>query len=333
MLMQQRHFRSSSSKPIRLKGIPLRQALTSRRSRARPLPQELIDHIIDCLKDQRDALIACSSVSRAFVRRTQQHLFAKTILFPSLEKKLTALLERSPHLAAYSKELVIAINTSKTISLGDATTEEQPLFKTSQCLPSSKATSTPFFLRDVHRFGFWYSEGRRAWCLMMVGEGENSFLSIMNSCSLTRPAFALDKLQWLGLRELPGPWIDAFQELAKTSLTRLKHLVIELEIKPGQTTRPVPRKEPIDLSHLKSLSTIELRNNTYDHDRLIWQTICAILRSLPKPSELTQLTFYCPGRQFARHMTPSHQSHWEDVDLVLSYVQHPASHRCILSSD
>lgn len=68
--------------------------------------------------------------------------------------------------------------------------------------------------------------------VMMIGTGKDSLQTLMGCCSPETPAFALDNLQWLGLRELPGTsWINAFRILAQSSLSMLKHLVIELEVK------------------------------------------------------------------------------------------------------
>ncbi|KAF9486214.1 hypothetical protein BDN70DRAFT_238634 [Pholiota conissans] len=374
----------SGGKPMSGPKAPklLSAAARPRRSRVRTMPQELIDQVIDYSKDQRDTLLSCSLVSRAFVHRSQQHLFAKIILYPSLEIKLKILFETSSHLASYTKELSISVPQICSSPLATVYPEGSshlldvlPKFTNlkrftmriygygvldwNECVPEDIQTGIASIfeknmlhevvLQDVQEFDpgllarcsslqmlvlggesslSRYTEPLPDSCappalsVAMVGSGEKCFQSFMDCCNATLPAFSLNKLQWLGLRELPGdPWIESFHKLAKSSLCMLKHLVIELEIKagtPGERS-PSTELERIDLSGLKNLLTIEIRNNSYEHDQTLFgQRSARILQSLPRPSQLVHITFYCPGQQFATHHTPSRQSHWDDVDLVLS---------------
>ena len=258
----------------------------------RTLPQELIDRIIDCLQDQQRLLAKCASVSRAFVRRSQQHIFAKIILFPSLENKFLTLVENSPHLIPFIRDLTVSINNSRLLTCqpsslpkilplltqhkikslnikvygGGVVDWEKNVHKTVHSAFASVFLGNrleEFILQDIQNFDCSLpaqcsslrmlvigGEGSMApfiapdrpchpfspppLSVMMIGTGQYAFQSLMNCCTSASPAFALNNLQWLGLRELPGPeWIQAFQTLAQSSLARLKHLVIELEVKQG----------------------------------------------------------------------------------------------------
>ncbi|KAF8190181.1 hypothetical protein BJ912DRAFT_903269 [Pholiota molesta] len=375
MLVSRRRLRSgaSTSHPRVVKHSQILSLAPPRRSRVRTLPQELIDRIIDSFKGQRETLITCTYVSHAFVRRAQQHLFEKFILYPWHEQKLKVLFEKSSHLAEYIKELLIATRSASQIGGPGNLRDILPKFTQLKCL-SIKVYGygyldwqcdvsedlragvaemivgnriQEFVLQDIQNFdtlllancpslrmiilggdGSLAPIVARPHCpptppslsAVMVGAGEECFQSLMNCCTINPPVFALDKLQWLGLRELPGEsWMDSFQKLSEMSLPMLKHLVIELEIKSAGKISPATVLEPVDLSGFEHLSSIEFRNNSYNHDQTLFaQRSARILRSLSKPSQLDHIAFYCPGQLFATHHTPSRQSHWEDVDLALA---------------
>lgn len=289
MLVNRRRLRSgaSTSHPRVVKHSQILALAPPRRSRVRTLPQELIDRIIDYFKGQRETLITCTYVSHAFVRRAQQHLFEKIILYPWHEQKLKILFEKSSHLAEYSKELLIATLSAPQLGGPGNLREILPKFTLLksltikvygygyldwQCDVSEDTRAgvaeifagnqiQEFVLQDIQNFNTLLlarcpslrmivlgGDGSLApfvarphypctpppLSAVMVGAGEECFQSLINCCTINPPAFALDKLQWLGLRELPGEsWMDSFQKLSETSLPMLKHLVIELEIKSG----------------------------------------------------------------------------------------------------
>lgn len=299
MLVPVRVPKNSSSEPHVVLGIrrgsrPPRAVSNSRRrmspKRPRTLPQELIDRIIDCLRDQQRLLAKCAAVSRAFVRRSQQHIFAKIILFPSLEHRFMTLLESSPHLIPYIQDLSVAISNPRL-----PTWQPSPLPKILPLLTQRRIKSLnikvygggvvdwgknihkalrdalasvflgnrleAFILQDIQNFDPllpaqcaslrmlviggegsmapfiacpYYPFSPPPLSVMMIGTGQDAFQSLMSCCTPASPAFALSNLQWLGLRELPGPeWIKAFRNLAQSSLSKLRHLVLELEVKQG----------------------------------------------------------------------------------------------------
>jgi hypothetical protein len=84
------------------------------RTQRHQLPPELIDRIIDCLYYDICALRACALVCKAWVPSCRFHLFY-TIRFASSYKdedprcrKLYDLVQRSPHIAFYVRELIIS---------------------------------------------------------------------------------------------------------------------------------------------------------------------------------------------------------------------------------
>ncbi|KAJ7491198.1 hypothetical protein FB451DRAFT_1389924 [Mycena latifolia] len=81
---------------------------------ASPVPQELIDIIVDDIQDDSATLKICSYVSPAFRRSSQRHIFSRIRLLPPWSanrpipcKKFYELLLSAPHLASYVRFLEI----------------------------------------------------------------------------------------------------------------------------------------------------------------------------------------------------------------------------------
>jgi hypothetical protein len=96
--------------------------------------QELVDMIIDDLKDEKWVLHSCSLVCRSWAPTCQRHIFRRTVLFPpcwdsylrrrtgvSYSKRLLEVLRRSPHVVDYIRVLYIFeqnwIATDETLPL------------------------------------------------------------------------------------------------------------------------------------------------------------------------------------------------------------------------
>lgn len=62
------------------------------------LPQELVDHIIDHLREDATALTACSLTHRSMRFRAQSHLFRTISVTPQRWTECKKLVEKSPHL-------------------------------------------------------------------------------------------------------------------------------------------------------------------------------------------------------------------------------------------
>ncbi|KAJ7168352.1 hypothetical protein C8R43DRAFT_984087 [Mycena crocata] len=88
-----------------------------------PLPQELIDIIIDAIQDDRASLKTCSYVSFPFKKSSQRHLFSHITLLPPRSarrptqcQKLHEILLETPHLASYSTSLEILEGYQPSVS-------------------------------------------------------------------------------------------------------------------------------------------------------------------------------------------------------------------------
>ncbi|KAJ7450855.1 hypothetical protein FB451DRAFT_1410179 [Mycena latifolia] len=96
-----------------------------------PIPQELVDLIVDNLQDDISTLRCCSLTARAFVSSSQRHIFRKIQIIPppvdnsqSSCQKLYKLLSSSPHVAPLVEDLTIVLEphttwimTGRTLSL------------------------------------------------------------------------------------------------------------------------------------------------------------------------------------------------------------------------
>jgi hypothetical protein len=73
------------------------------------LPQELVDMILDNIRDDIPSLESCSLVARAFVASTRKHIFKKTEVLSSSDacQRFYKLLSSSPHIALLVKDLCI----------------------------------------------------------------------------------------------------------------------------------------------------------------------------------------------------------------------------------
>ena len=73
------------------------------------LPTELLDHIVDLLRDARDTLRICCLVSKSWIPRTRKHLFAFIIFHTTNDLRLwkNAFSDSSTSPACYTKSLVI----------------------------------------------------------------------------------------------------------------------------------------------------------------------------------------------------------------------------------
>ncbi|KAJ7607588.1 hypothetical protein FB45DRAFT_948013, partial [Roridomyces roridus] len=103
-----------------------------------PLPQELVDLVVQNIADDKESLRSCSLAERPFVRPTQVHLFKKIeILPPTPDKsgpnpcqKFQKTIASSPHLATLVHELRIVLVGSETSFAIDAegsyTSERRP---------------------------------------------------------------------------------------------------------------------------------------------------------------------------------------------------------------
>lgn len=73
-----------------------------------PIPQEMVDSIIDFLHDDIISLVACSLAARPFLPETRHHLFSKITLTTENISSFVMLLENSsPHTMASSVHTVI----------------------------------------------------------------------------------------------------------------------------------------------------------------------------------------------------------------------------------
>ncbi|KAJ7723339.1 hypothetical protein DFH07DRAFT_855939 [Mycena maculata] len=72
------------------------------------LPQELIDGIIDEIRDSPQSLGCCALVAHSFLHQSQMHLFAEIeTTSPSSSRRFSELLSASPHLALYVRGLTL----------------------------------------------------------------------------------------------------------------------------------------------------------------------------------------------------------------------------------
>ena len=71
------------------------------------LPEELLDHVVDLLCDERDTLKSCCLVSKSWIPRSRKHLFAKVEFFgtENLESWKTTFPDPSTSPACYAKSL------------------------------------------------------------------------------------------------------------------------------------------------------------------------------------------------------------------------------------
>ena len=65
------------------------------------LPLELEEYIIDCLQDDKFALLACALVCHSWIARAQSHIFHEVRLSDSRADGFAQVLETSPHIARY----------------------------------------------------------------------------------------------------------------------------------------------------------------------------------------------------------------------------------------
>ncbi|KAJ6552255.1 hypothetical protein DFH09DRAFT_598051 [Mycena vulgaris] len=87
-----------------------------------PIPQEIVDLIVDNLHDDIPALKSCSLAARTFVSSTRTHIFRKIEITPppvgknrqSPCQKLYKLLTSSPHIAPLVDELCVVLVGSET---------------------------------------------------------------------------------------------------------------------------------------------------------------------------------------------------------------------------
>ncbi|KAH8077030.1 hypothetical protein BXZ70DRAFT_709032 [Cristinia sonorae] len=84
------------------------EAITSTTIR---LPLELTDKVIDCLHDNPSALRTCSLISRAFLRRSRFHRFRSVMLNARASEKFEKLLNESPGVGPYVRELHVSVST------------------------------------------------------------------------------------------------------------------------------------------------------------------------------------------------------------------------------
>ena len=72
-----------------------------------PLPEELLDSVVDFLYDERDALKSCCLVSKSWIPRTLEHIFAQVEFFgtENLESWKTTFPDPSTSPACYAKSL------------------------------------------------------------------------------------------------------------------------------------------------------------------------------------------------------------------------------------
>ena len=96
-----------SNQSRKLERLPHRQTMRS------TLPQEVIDHVIDLLSEERGALKACALVCRAWLHRCREHLHHSVTIYhqnccihPSQIPDLDRLLAL-PVVAAYTQELIL----------------------------------------------------------------------------------------------------------------------------------------------------------------------------------------------------------------------------------
>ncbi|KAF9018736.1 hypothetical protein BDZ89DRAFT_338034 [Hymenopellis radicata] len=73
------------------------------------LPQELLDEIVDWLRDDPSALIALSSTAQCLRHRSKMHLFRELVLSPTTKppSSYLPLLQTSPHILPYVRRLRI----------------------------------------------------------------------------------------------------------------------------------------------------------------------------------------------------------------------------------
>ena len=76
-----------------------------------PFPPEILDLVVNDLHDQRDALLACGTVSKSWVPRTRRHLFAR-VEFGSPESSIESWIKTFPDPSNspthYTQSLVVA---------------------------------------------------------------------------------------------------------------------------------------------------------------------------------------------------------------------------------
>lgn len=105
------------------------------------LPQEILDHIIDHLHDQPEALKACSLVSKAWIYRTRRYIF-NHIEFSSRSRHVSHWQETFPDLAtspAHNTRL-LSISLTKLISPAEADT-----LRTFRCVSHLNVDTTRWY--------------------------------------------------------------------------------------------------------------------------------------------------------------------------------------------
>jgi hypothetical protein len=76
-----------------------------------PIPQEIVDYIIDCLRKDPDALKTCAMVSHSLLPLSRKHLFCRISLDNSLlSQRLYHIISSNPDLALFIQEIHIVNN-------------------------------------------------------------------------------------------------------------------------------------------------------------------------------------------------------------------------------
>ena len=85
------------------------------------LPAELLDHVVDLLQDEGDALENCCLVSKSWIPRSRRHLFNRMRLFlgaAALQSWRTTFLDPSTSPARYTRSLYVEYPRVKTVDVG-----------------------------------------------------------------------------------------------------------------------------------------------------------------------------------------------------------------------
>ncbi|KAJ6569841.1 hypothetical protein DFH09DRAFT_1362987 [Mycena vulgaris] len=253
-----------------------------------PIPQELIDLIVDNLHDDIPALKACSLAARTFVCSTRTHIFKKIEITPppvgnnrqSPCQKLYKLLTSSPHIAPLVDELCIVL-------VGQYPAEPHATW-----IMAGRTLSLVLPLLDLRRLSLvenspadWNSAGKFSMNWNKMGRALKSALADVFSSP------NLESVQLRGIVvESPFQLLSLFSKatsLKGLSLSRVHFTQQWDELKPwpdsdpwrpqlrsllvsdssGETFSPCLLNPRIDLAHVKSLCAV-----TEWRDKIVSQT-------------------------------------------------------------
>ncbi|KAJ7608360.1 hypothetical protein FB45DRAFT_1129558 [Roridomyces roridus] len=190
-----------------------------------PVPQELVDLIVDDLEGDSSCLKSCCLAARTFVRPAQSHLFKQIKLHPPTPtggdlRRFYATITVSPHIAAFVRDLRIMIeDPSEDFSHRSWVMTEESQQMLAHTLPLLKLKHISIVAETVSH-GKWILPHRMEW-----GNLDDSLRSALANvfCSPTLESAQLKGLEIRSPRDL----LSLFSEstgLNSLSITRVRFM-------------------------------------------------------------------------------------------------------------